>query len=219
MSTPSFRQDDREGSAPGRADCVPDPRGDIPHVLLEFAASLLADSVKVRLVWLVGPPGCGKSTLLRAFRTLDGSMQTLELSREIKEAGHSEGPPRPGGLRLLGEAAIRLRTSGDRASTRLVVATTGLPVDAVPCVPNERLLLLLVQPDRVALQIQSRPPRAARTADPEEMPMHWRNFQRIARLPHARLVVPPFCPELIGRDETHDSQRCSRRLTNPEEAG
>jgi energy-coupling factor transporter ATP-binding protein EcfA2 len=168
--------------------------------LLEFAESMLASFGDARLVWLAGLPGSGKSTLLRACRVVDDRTQTIELSRELAAMGHSDGPPRPGGLQALGDAVGRVRTRCAQQSARSVVATTGIPIESVPCIQRELLLVLSIDPARADLQLRSRPQRAARTATPAEIVMHHQNLERLARLPHARLVEVPLIPTLVGRE-------------------
>lgn len=199
MSTPTPPQSDNVagswGVVPGRAD----PDGHLPRPLLEFAETMLASFGDARLTWLVGLPGSGKSTLLQACRAVDGQVRTIELSQELAALGHSEGPPRPGGLQALGDAVSRVRARCAQESARTLVATTGIPIESVPCVPRELLLVLSIDPTRADLQLRSRPQRAARTATPAEIVMHRQNLERLAGLLHARLVEVPSVPALLGR--------------------
>lgn len=199
MSTPTPPQ---SGIVANSGSVVPsraDPNGHLPRPLLEFAESMLATFGDARITWLVGLPGSGKSTLLRACRAVDGQLRTIELSHELAAMGYSEGPPRPGGLQALGDAVSFVRERCAQESVRSLVATTGIPIESVPCVPRELLLLLSIDPNRAGLQLRSRPQRTARTATPEEIVMHRQNLERLARLPHARMVEIPSIPELVGR--------------------
>lgn len=199
MSRPMPPQDDRVASpgrfVPGRAD----PDGRLPRPLLDFAELLLASFGDARLAWLAGLPGSGKSTLLEACRVVDARTQTIELSREFAAMGHSEGASRPGGLQALGDAVGRVRARCAEQSARTLAATTGVPIESVPCLQRELLLVLSIDPARADLQLRSRPHRAARTATPAEIVMHRQNLEKLARLPHARLVEVPFFPALVGR--------------------
>jgi len=80
-----------------------------------------------------------------------------------------------------------------------LVATTGVPIESVPCLQRELLLVLSIDPERADLQLRSRPQRAARTAIPAEIVMHRQNLEKLAQLPHARLVEVPLIPALVGR--------------------
>lgn len=200
MSTPTPHHGGNAANPGGFTPRNPDLNDHLPRRLLEFAESMLANFGDAHLAWLVGPPGSGKSTLLQACRVVDDRMQTIELSRELAETGHSEGPPRPGGLQALGDAVGRVRARCAQQSARTVVATTGIPADSVPFIQSELLLILSIDPARADLQLRSRPQRAARTATPTEVVMHRQNLERLARFPHARLVEVPIIPTLVGRE-------------------
>ncbi len=197
-STTQSSADDAARSGAG-AFGHPDADGRLPRALLECAESLVMSMEEARLAWLVGLPGSGKSTLLEACRVVDHGVRTVELAHELKDVGHPDGPPRPGGLQALGAAVGRVRGRCAQDATRTIVATTGVPMESVPWVRDERLWVLAVDPARAEGQLRSRPPRAARTATPEEMVMHAKHLERLRQLPHARPVEVPVIPSLVGR--------------------
>lgn len=199
MSAPTRLPNDEESHSVAGVPGLGDTNGRLPRELLECAESLLDSVREARLAWLVGLPGSGKSTLLEACRVVDPGTRIIELAQELTDTGYSEGPPRPGGLQALGAAAGRVRERCAHGSARTIVATTGVPIESVPCVPDERLLVIAVDSARAEQQLRSRPPRAARSATPEEMAMHGQHLERIKQLPHAILIEVPVIPLLVGR--------------------
>jgi siroheme synthase len=151
-----------------------------------------------RLVWLVGLPASGKSTLLEILRAYHPTARCVELADVVGALDQAAGFQR-GGLQRNGRIAefIRAEAQQDPEQRIWFVAAAALPVEALPALADERVVVLDV-PEHVVLQrLAQRPHAHNKTNAGDDLGRFVHLLEPLLALPH---VV--FLSQLIQRS-TH----------------
>jgi siroheme synthase len=165
----------------------PPPRPSV--VELVPVARLIASMDGARIVWLVGLPASGKSTLLELIREQHPTARCIELADVVNALDQAAGF-QPGGLLRNGRIAafIRAESQRDPEQRRWFVAAAALPVESLPTLADERLVVLDVPELVIKQRLERRPHHSGKTNAGEDLARFVRLLQPILALPHATLL-------------------------------